>query len=725
MPTWHDVNPPIGHNGFGKIDPYIDWAFERSMAVMVAFESAVVRRYPVLLRLNPGVTMAQFAAGDFFPAGSKPASWSHVVHVPAVYLDGTPASQPAYFTVLVTKAYFHFFTPATTATAQALLQTISRMTVSRQMPRGVTPQQVAAPPVPATPEPAGAGEPETVVVAVIDDGIGFANSRFRTAAGRTRVEYIWLQDAAHNADAARYGYGRSLAKADRGGVAGIDSALDAATHGGQIDEDEVYARLGAQDFAATQNRIFRTIGLHATHGTHVLDLAAGYEPGIAPKAAGTAGEDSRPIIAVQLPAATNEGTSGASLDTYVVDAIHYILDKADEIARSRGCGRLPVVINFSYGTIAGRHDGTSDLERAVDEVIAKRHGTPAPVQVVIPTGNSRLKQCHARLRFPALATAAAADRIKTLRWRVLPDDRTNSHLEIWLPAAAAGTTARVKITVTPPDGTASPAVEDTAGPTRVWGNTPRDGMCYVRYAHVPTPTNRGMFLVTVRPTAPEEDAETGQPETIAAPSGVWTITVENVGLAAHAVVEAWIQRDDTRYGHLAFGRQSYFDHADHVRFGAFDKPPETDDTSHIQRAGTINPLGTGAHPIIVGGYDRNTWRVADYSGAGAAHPAPIAGPSVVAPSDDGAAHRGVMAAGTRSGSVVTLRGTSAAAPLVARLVANRMAASLPADRAAIEALATAEEATSRPPLKEPAERAGKGRLALSNPQRLPRIDPPA
>lgn len=739
MPIWHTVDTPIGFNAFGHIDPYIDWAFDRSprgragatnTTSAKASASTGEQRHPVLLRLNPGRTVAQFAAGDIFTSCPRPQDWTEVVHVPPLYLDGDEARRPAYFVALVTPGFFNYFQGASPV-AKDLLQVISRMTVSREMPPDTSPPGGAKPPVAPTAEPVGEAEEQTVVIGIIDDGIAFANSRFRTGEGRTRVEAIWLQDGEYNHAAARYGYGRSLNKGVVDGVPGIDAALAAATYSGIVDEDQVYVTLGAQHFGHRASKTFRTVGLHATHGTHVMDLACGYPPGEAPRAPGVKGEDNRPIVCVQLPAATSEGTSGASLDTYVVDAIRYILEKADEIARGRQCGRLPVVINFSYGTIAGRHDGTADIERAVDELIAARKSERAPLQVVIPTGNSRLKQCHARLSFsPPQASGSAqgaATTTQTLRWRILPDDKTRSHLEIWLPPGDRSLAGRVKIMVCPPGGTASHLILDTAGPAHVWGRTPEEGMCSIRYAYVPEPTRRGMFLITVTPTVTDGEAQDalGTPF-VAAPSGVWTVTLENVALGPNDVIEAWIQRDDTRYGHLAFGRQSYFDHPDHERLGPGDTVPDKDDASLIKRAGTINPLATGQHTVVVGGYCRSNWRASDYSGEGADAPMRIAGPIVAAASDEGVAHRGILAAGTRSGSVVALRGTSAAAPLVTRKIADLMAAKLPADRHALGKLAKDEEeaetASGRRPPSPPANRTGEGRLDLPSPRRIQRIE---
>lgn len=734
MPVWHSVPTPIGFNAFGQIDPYLDWAFERSHAARRsggrsagAAPSVAERRFPLLLCLGRGHTVAQFASGDFFSACSAPADWSSVVHVPAVYRDGNNADPPSYFTALVTERFFDYFRDANSPVAQELQQAISRLSVSREMPPTTYPATETTPGA-VTPAPVGAPEQGTVVVGIIDDGIAFANDRFRTLQGRSRVEFAWLQDADYNAAAARYGYGRSLSKLGEAGGIGIDAALQSATHSGLVDEDQVYAALGAQSFGPRGTRTFRTVGLHSTHGTHVTDIACGYAPGKAPRHTATYGEDNRPIVCVQLPAATSEGTSGASLDTYVVDAIRYILDKADEISKQRGCGRLPVVINFSYGTIAGRHDGTADIERAVDELIEARSSGSSPLQVVIPSGNSRLRQCHARMSFPrTLATADAGhcSASATLRWRILPDDRTRSHLEIWLPPGVPDPAGRVRLVVQPPGGTPSPLILDTPGLSHVWGPTPELGMCAIRYAYVPQPTARGMFLVTVMPTVMDgTDTEVGAEPFKPAPSGVWTVTIENLSLRPEQVVEAWIQRDDTRYGHLSFGRQSYFDHADHVRYGAYDKVPALDDASLIRRAGTINPLATGRHAVVVGGFCRSTWLASDYSGEGSETPMAMKGPVALAGSDDSVAHPGVLAAGTRSGSTIILRGTSVAAPLVARRIADLMATGQPADRNAIARMARQQEQAAgagRPP--RPSEsRGGSGRLDLPDPRGRRRID---
>ena len=725
MTTWHDVGGRIGFNGFGQIDPYIDWAFGPPDSTK-RWRFYDDDRFPVLLCLKSGFTAAQFASGEIFQSGHAPKEWSSVVLVPPLYLQGGKGlGECKYFTALVTSMFFKYFDlqQSSIQVANALEAAIARMAVSRNLRDGTySSQSVTSGPSEGS-ELAGNPEDGTVVVGIIDDGIAFANARFRTTLDHTRVEHIWLQDGENNAAAARYGYGCSLNKCDAGGVAGIDSLLSASTHCGLVDEDEFYVRAGAVSFAGPGKSVFRTAALHASHGTHMMDVACGYPPGTAPKKEGTRGEDNRPIVCVQLPAATSEGTSGASLDTFVVDGIRYILDKADEIARSRQCGRLPVVINFSYGTIAGRHDGTSDIELAIDELIGARRGTPAPLQVVIPAGNSRLSRCHARVCFERKASMWKRGSVKCLNWRVLPDDRTTSHLEIWLPRAPLGTKSRVKLSVKPPSGEPCRPLEECVRPVRVWGLRPEEGVCEVRYSHVPEPTNRGMFLVTLKGTMPVEDRKTGKLDHAVAPAGIWTIALENVSFGPDDVLDAWIQRDDTRYGHPTFGRQSYFDHAEYKRLDDDGKVPECDTAeSVIKRAGTFNAIATGGHTIVIGGYRRKDFLPADYSGEG-----PVAsrqGPDALAASDDSIVHSGVLASGTHSGSVVALTGTSVAAPQITRMVADLLAEGKPADRPAVRALAELEENATKnhrpPPPRE--ERGGMGRIERPHTVAVRRID---
>ena len=440
MIAWYDVKVDQGFGGFGDIDPYIDWAFGETYSVGKRDRSRV---FPILLRLRNGHTSAQFASGGIFDPGPKPENWKKVVQVPWVYLDhGTEPGDDSYFTALVRPEFFDYFVPdpdiGGELIAKALRCAIANMGVGRALLKGTLPTggdgilELGAPETSAVapgalPAPSGKPQAGTVVVGIIDDGLAFANARFRNAQGSTQVEHIWLQDGVSDHSAARYGYGRSLSKAN------IDDEL--CRHSGFVDEDEVYARLCPTPYGGS-----RSLAQSGSHGTHVMDIACGYEPGCAPRTEDMLGGDHRPIVCVQLPLSTSDDTSGASLDTFVVDGVSYILDKADEIARSRGCDRLPVVINFSYGTAAGPHDGTSNIERAIGDLIRARHGTSIPLEVVVPAGNSRLQRGHAVVKFEGRRGEEGST--KTLSWRVLPDDRTTSHLEISASADTSRTAGK-------------------------------------------------------------------------------------------------------------------------------------------------------------------------------------------------------------------------------------------------------------------------------------------
>jgi len=165
--------------------------------------------------------------------------------------------------------------------------------------------------------------------------------------------------------------------------------VTACSRAGVIDEYEVYRRTGLIDFRRAGHK---AAAWRIAHGTHVMDLACGADPATV--------ADNRPTVCVQLPAMTTADTSGGDLHTYALDAIEYILLRADAIASARGVAHLPVVINFSYGMIGGPHDGTSELEMAIDAIVDwRKNVVGAPLEIVLPAGNSHLSRCHAMVAF--------------------------------------------------------------------------------------------------------------------------------------------------------------------------------------------------------------------------------------------------------------------------------------------------------------------------------------
>jgi len=527
---------------------------------------------------------------------------------------------------------------------------------------------------------------ESVIVGVIDDGIAFAHERFREPCGLTsRVDYFWNQDDAASENTAQaaevscLGYGRETGKI------GIDKLLsDHYTFDGGVDEDALYRSAGNRQLARA-----------VRHGTAVMDLACGARPAEAAQAPR--------IICVQLSKTTVEDASRRSLATNVLDALRFILDRGYRVNMGNRC-RL--AINFSYAPFGGPHDGTSILERAMDELIKLSNkvgkGT-SKLAIVLPAGNGYLERCHASLS----VTPGGQGH---LVWRTLPDDETPSFLEIWVPAETA---PGVSISVTSPWGDRSRPVQ--AGEVFRWqpAGCP---VCVVSYTKVPLASNgRNLVLLAVSPTITS-------PPGRAAPPGNWEIELENCSETI-ANIDAWIQRDDSPLGDLSLGRQSRFEDPAYELYDHRGRLRETDnEESCIRRAGTLSGIASGKRTIVIGGYSYESGAVARYSAGGPLRTRD--GPDAVAVCERSVAEVGVLAAGTRSGSRMAINGTSVAAPSVTRLIAKHLATDdrwVP-DREGVQELAREHDPDSPqggrlPPLngrkpKPSKDRGGAGRLPL-------------
>jgi len=563
-------------------------------------------------------------------------------------------------------------------------------------------------------------EKNQVIIGLIDDGIAFANDRFRSDVLETRMAYFWQQDGRFESQivsgqtvSSTVPYGREIA-ADAvpgpNGHPGINDLLQKHARAGVVDEDQVYADFGSIDFRDARDH--KPVAQRWAHGTHVLDLAAGYPV-----------SDKRqdwPIIAVQLPVATTADTSGSTLEVYVKHAINYINDRAQQLDP---LGKTPLVINFSYGITAGPHDGTSliekDIENFLDAMNKDRAGRT--VTFVLPAGNAQLSRDHVRICWNGDASDPIEDPA-LLPWRAQPNNLTTSHLEIWLPKSNGATADRIRIEIESPDGQSSGLLGEIPGDELVlYASDGQTVIAAAAYSHEAAPTDRGLFQISLRPTE-----HLRRSFVIAdAPAGVWQVRVHKGPGYAGEDIEAWIQRDDTPFGYPIRARQSYFDEASYVRYHPISgRPLEEDDPQylacHVKRVSLINAIATSCQPVVVGGVFRRELKMAEYSAGGPTlticGSTPRVGPDVAAVSDDSRIHRGVLGAGSRSGSAFTLSGTSVAAPQIARFAGENASG-----RAGVIAEAVNEEAanTAWPPVSS--RRDGYGRVIL-NSGRLPRID---
>ncbi|MXN64906.1 S8 family serine peptidase [Stappia sp. GBMRC 2046] len=534
----------------------------------------------------------------------------------------------------------------------------------------------------------------SVVTAVIDNGIAFAHELFRkTDPTKSRVAFAWIMDADPSASAGTVpvSQGRALANDE------IDMLLANNTAAGLLDEDTFYHQAGLIDFAWPG---VKQAALRVSHGTHVMGLAAGSEPGTV--------DDTNPIICVQLPTDVTMDVSGADLLPSLALATVFIKKMAKRFRYQSDPGkRVPLVVNFSYGNFAGPHDGTGIVEKMLD-----RKFRPLPNrerQLALPAGNGNLARSHARVRLEP--PGDEGDEVE-LHWRLPPDDLTASYVEIWMPCVEDPDNL-VEVTVEPAGGPESDPVTTTAGSMQVLETDQNLVVGRLWYAFQPSPTDRGLITVSAAPTFSHDN-----PADVA-PSGVWKIRIRNLNLTPVDSVEVWVRRDETLPGFPRFGRQSYFDNDCYDRFNAFGAPLPIDppgSTCVVRRAGTLSGFACGERPAVLAGFVESSGELAIYSAAGpittacgASHPTRT-GPDAAAVSDDTRVLHGILSAGSRNGSLVALNGTSVAAPQAARWMAGRLAGGLSGNRVAVNAKGAADDPGFVPPPKPALPRVGGGRM---------------
>lgn len=158
-----------------------------------------------------------------------------------------------------------------------------------------------------------------VLVAVIDSGISYYNRDFRNADGTTRILYLW------------------------------DQVLDREFNAEQINDALATGnRVSAQQLVPSID----TSG----HGTAVAGIAAGNGGDRGTAYAGTARESSLIVVRLGTPR-----ENAFPRTTELMRALTYVVNKSLELG-------MPVAINLSFGNTYGAHNGTSLLERFINNV---------------------------------------------------------------------------------------------------------------------------------------------------------------------------------------------------------------------------------------------------------------------------------------------------------------------------------------------------------------------
>ncbi len=495
----------------------------------------------------------------------------------------------------------------------------------------------------------------TVVQAVVDDGIALAHDLFRRDATTTRIHHAHLFETEPLAG--------GHATLGRGLEAGqIDALLRECTIGGMLDEDLFYARSGQVDLAQD---VFSTVAMRRSHGTHVMALAAG-DP--MPEA-----RADRPIICAALPSRIVADTTGFDMVPVLYLAFHILVRQARRFRTEQGAF-APVVFNFSYGNTGGPHDGTQVFAEMFDRYFGPRAVSPAGRRqrawLTLPAGNANLDRLHA-------VAPHGSNRPVRLDLAVLPDDRTPSHVQIWLPVAAPGAVPPdAQITVRAPGGTDSGTIPAHPGQHTALVNARGERIAWLACQFVGGETKRSLVTLSINPTA---NIETGAD---LAPAGLWNIEIERPPQCSDGAFHIWVLRDDTLPGQMPGARQAFFDNPGYKRFDRFGAPLPVDPKDSdcpVRRSGTLSGFACADSPVVVAAYTAHTAELSGYSAAGPLNPSrdrpqpQRQGPDLAARGDDSLVRRGVISAGSRSGSWVRLSGTSVAAPQVARLATEDIA----------------------------------------------------
>lgn len=492
---------------------------------------------------------------------------------------------------------------------------------------------------------------QPLLLAAIDQGGAPLHSAFFRARQplQTRLLAYWDQSESPGRrphwQASAAGYGREL------GANRLQALCEAA---GASPERErlLYEELGLDEVlrAEMQGR--------PEHATFVLDtlagrpdlqdLAASARPGVADAASDA------PLVLVSVPSARPGQTSGAATVAQVLDALHYILDQA-----RRHAPEATVVVNVSLGMLAGPHDGSSLIERAIDALMEDQ----PHLLVVIAAGNNGADL----LVDPGLGTNARAElrpgEAARLSWRLQPEDPTDSFLEFWWQGEDL-------------DGLELCVLEPFASGGLRLGQSQdlrHGGRLLARWLlQAGSKEGQGRGQLSLAPVA---GARGGLP------GGCWTLGLRNVGPSTLRV-DARVQGDLPRWD-LPEPVQSVLADAEGLVLGG---------------AGSLNGLATGHWPLVVLAAFLDDGRDTPFS----SKPLHARQHVAHAVAEEGVLAGGLVASGATTGSLVRMGGTSVAAPVAARIWANKLVHLPPPSRPSgwpklvgLEAGAVADDAVAK------------------------------
>jgi Subtilase family len=468
------------------------------------------------------------------------------------------------------------------------------------------------------------------LIGVIDDGFAFLNKCFaedpKQPGSPSRLRWLWdqgrAQEEAQNRHwtATPFGYGAQLTNL------GFADAQAAALRYNEA------AGYRAIDYLVDQAGLLPRY----SHGTHIAGLAAGaIDRLIDWCASGNGGvANGSDIAAVALPAASVADTSGRSLVVHVLNAVHFILSRAQTGQH--------VVINLSLGQYGGPHDGSAMLAHALAELVQREWATKKGRRLVITigAGNGYLSKTHGH-------SVLAAGGTQQFVWHLPTSDPTDTLLEVWSEAPSL----HARITAS-----SGQAATVALGKAQVLRRSGQVVACANNL--VSTALGDGPLLhVAAAPTRPLDGGSGSS-------SGDWAIELNNPSNKACSL-DAWVDRDDAPLGSIGITRP---------QSRLFNAPGGTAFVSDVR---TMSGMAEPKWLVVAGASVLKSKGVAPYSASGHGRAGLTRTPWVAMPADESPAVPGLPVPGVVSGAVERLSGTSVASALLAREAANILAAPHP------------------------------------------------
>lgn len=217
-------------------------------------------------------------------------------------------------------------------------------------------------------------------IAILDSGVDYRHPDFRTFTGESRILTYWDQTLPYDGEN-RYRVGRIFSKEN------LDTLLTVSD---------------SSDTASLPQPSSDSSG----HGTHIAGICAGNGRNSGGRNHGVAPEAS--LIVVKL---RNDADSVFTDYANLMMAIDYVV-------RFAAAAQFPLSINISYGSNDGSHDGSSLMERYLENCIFYGKNT-----VTIATGNEGISRRHSRLKISTGEEQVAA-------FSVAPGE-TSLYIQLW------------------------------------------------------------------------------------------------------------------------------------------------------------------------------------------------------------------------------------------------------------------------------------------------------